>query len=357
MSEPKTYSEKRFSENIDAMRRLASGERRVLIRAHWPDRAADMNQVLFYHDSEAEIEFYVSLYNRMVEALEAGFDNVPFFRVDFGRMAWLMSVAYGCEVIEVGKLLNSKPRFHSLEAIAELTPPEPVHEHGFYPEIARRMREIERRFGPVPFVPSDTQSPIDVATEVVATEPFLLGMYDSPELVHKLLEMLAVSIGDVLEHQASVVSNWIGYGHDYPLPVGVHLSDDNAAFLSPEVYEEFAAPTIETLADRFGGVTLHCCMGYQQNLNVMSSVRGFLGFDPQPGYNDRELILSAIRDRGFWRIFSVPEDSDPLTVYKEAIDQTHDRAGLMLDVHGADRDSALRLATQVREYADEKGNS
>ncbi|MFW6313498.1 MAG: uroporphyrinogen decarboxylase family protein, partial [Spirochaetota bacterium] len=232
--------------------------------------------------------------------------------------------------------------------------PQPIQEHGLYPEITRRMQEIERRFGPVPFVPSDTQSPIDVATEIVATEPFLLGMYDSPDLVHSLLEMLAKSIGDILEYQATSVTNWIGYGHDYPLPLGVHLSDDNAAFLSPEVYQEFAAPTIETLAERFGGVTLHCCMGYQQNLEVMSNVRGFLGFDPQPGYNDREKILSAILDRGFWRIFSVPEGSDPLVVYKEAIDQTSSRAGLLLDVHRPDRDAALRLAEEVRDYAEQK---
>jgi uroporphyrinogen-III decarboxylase len=266
-------------------------------------------------------------------------------------MAWLMSTAYGCEVIEVGKLLNTKPRFHELAPVADLEAPQPIQECGLYPEVTRRIREVERRFGPVPFVPSDTQSPIDVATEVVATEPFLLGVYDEPELVHRLLNMLADSIGDILEYQASIVSNWIGYGHDYPLPIGVHLSDDNAAFLSPEIYEEFAAPTIEKLGDRFGGVTLHCCMGYQQNLQVMSSVRGFLGFDPQPGYNDRDAILSAILDRGFWRIFSVPEDADPYETYTTAIDQTRDRAGLLLDVHGPDRDSALRLAERVRTYS------
>lgn len=351
-TEPRVYDEATFASNVDRMRRLATGERLVLVRALWPDPSTEMNQVLFYHDFEAELRHYLSEYGRMVEAMEAGFDNVPFFRVDFGRMAWLMSTAYGCEIIEVGKLLNTKPRFGELAPIADLQPPTPVQDYGLYPEISRRMREIERRFGSVPFVPSDTQSPIDVATEIVSTEPFLMGMYDEPELVHRLLDMLTVSIGDILEFQASLVSNWIGYGHDYPLPAGVHLSDDNAAFLSPATYEEFAAPPIEALAKRFGGATLHCCMGYEQNLEVMSSIPGFLGFDPQPGYNDEEKILQAILDRGFWRIFSVPEGADAFETYAHAIDATRGRAGLLLDVHGPDRDSALRLATRVREYAD-----
>lgn len=349
--ELKTYDERRFASNVESMRLLASGDRRVLVRAHWREPGMELDQVRFRRDFEAEVTHYVRQFNQMVEAMHEGFDNVPFFRVDFGRMAWLMSAAYGCEVIEVGKLLNTKPRYHELEPVADLEPPKPIGEHGLYPEITKRMIEIERRFGPVPFVPSDTQSPIDVATEIVATEPFLLGMYDNPELVHRMLDLLADSIGDVLEHQASTVTNWIGYGHDYPLPVGVHLSDDDAAFLSPEVYREFAVPTIEKLGDRFGGVTLHCCMGYEQNLEVMSGVRGFLGFDPQPGHNDRGAVLSAILDRGFWRIFSVPEDVDPYTVYATAIDQTRGRAGLLLDVHGPDRDAALRLADRVRRHA------
>lgn len=351
-AEPKQYSESTFATNIDRMRRLARGEPLILVRALWPDPSTDMNQVLFYRDFEAEVRHYLSEYNRMVDAMEQGFDNVPFFRVDFGRMAWLMSAAYGCEVIEVGKLLNTKPRFAELAPIAELEPPTPIAENGLYPEITRRMREIERRFGPVPFVASDTQSPIDVATEVVATEPFLMGMYDEPELVNRLLSTLTKSIGDILEYQAGVVSNWIGYGHDYPLPAGAHFSDDNAAFLSPEIYRQFAAPPIEVLAKRFGGATLHCCMGYQQNLKAMSEIPGFLGFDPQPGYNDESLILEAILDRGFWRIFSTPEGSNPFEVYVRAIDATRDRAGLLLDVRGRDRDSSLALAAAVREYAD-----
>jgi hypothetical protein len=352
--EPKPYNETQFDANVDKMRRLALGERLVLIRVHWPDPTTDMNQVLFRHDFEAEIAHYLSQYNRMVEAMEAGFDNLPFFRVDFGRMAWLMSAAYGCEVIEVGKLLNTKPRFDDLGPIADLEPPTPVYDYGLYPEITRRMREIERRFGGVPFVPGDTQSPIDVATEIVATEPFLMGMYDNPELVHRLLSLLTDSIEEVLRFQAGLVSNWIGFGHDYPLPVGVHLSDDNAAFLSPAIYEEFAAPSIAELAKRFGGATLHCCMGYEQNLEAMSSIPGFLGFDPQPGFNSEEKIRDAILDRGFWRIFNVPEGEDPYETYTHAVDITAGRAGLFLDVRAEDRDSALRLAERVKSYAEER---
>lgn len=351
-TEPRLYNGAAFASNVERMKRLALGEPLILVRALWPDPNTEMNQVLFYHDFEAELRHYLSEFNRMVEAMGAGFDNVPFFRVDFGRMAWLMSAAYGCEIIEVGKLLNTKPRFDELAPIAELKPPKPIENYGLYPEITGRMKEIERRFGAVPFVPSDTQSPIDVATEIVATEPFLMGMYDEPELVHKLLDMLTTSIGDILEFQASVVSNWIGFGHDYPLPAGVHLSDDNAAFLSPATYAEYAAPPIENLAKRFGGATLHCCMGYEQNLEVMSAIPGFIGFDPQPGFNAEEKILNAILGRGFWRIFSVPDGADPFDTYAHAIDTTSGRAGLLLDVRGPDRDAALHLAERVREYAE-----
>ncbi len=349
--EPRQHSRARYAENYEAMQRLALGEKRVVIRAHWREANLEMDQVGFRHDFEAELEYYLAQYNQMVDALEAGYDNLPFFRVDFGRMAWLLSTAYGCEIIEVGKLLNTKPRFEDIQAASSVAPPRPAYEHGLYPEITKRMQEIERRFGDVPFVPSDTQSPIDVATQIVATEPFLMGMFDVPEKVHRLLSMITESIEEVLFHQRSLVTNWIGFGHDYPLPIGLHLSDDNAAFLSPATYKEFAVPTIERLAETYDGVTLHCCMGYEQNLDVMSRVKGFRGFDPQSGYNSDDAIVAAICGRGYRRVFTVPEGEEPYAYFAKTIERFADCAGLLLDVRGPDRDSALRLADQVRETA------
>jgi hypothetical protein len=332
------------------MTSLINGEKNILVNARWPV-ASKIDQGLFYDDFEREIRHYALHFNADVEAMEEGFDNIPYVRVDFGRVPWLLAIAYGCTPVRIGNLINAKPRFNSIPKPEDLVPAEQIYDHGYYPEIARRMQLIEERFGDLPFVPSDTQSPIDVATQLVDTQTLLMGIYDEPEAVRSLLAEIAEAIDTVLQKQRKAVHRWLGFGHDYPLPRGLHLSNDNAAFLSPDVYRAYVLPSIEPLAERYNGITLHCCMGYSQNLEVMSSCRGFLGFDPQVAYNPIDKIIPAISGRGFWRNHSIKPDDEALNTYKKIIDNAGDTCGLLMEVRGRDKDHALELAADVSDYA------
>jgi uroporphyrinogen-III decarboxylase len=251
----------------------------------------------------------------------------------------------------INGLINTKPRYHEAEQLFDIEKPKDITRAGYYGEIEKRMLEIVKRLGDVYFVPSDTQSPIDVLTEILQTEAAMLAMFDEPEALHYLLKMLTETIRDILVHQRSIVKNMIGYGHDYPIPYGVHLSDDNAAFLSPSTYGEFALPYNSELSRAFGGVTLHCCMNYRQNMKIMTETDGFLGFDPQTPFNPVDDIVDAITGKGFWRVWDRDRDIEPLEYYKDLIDRTGGRCGLLLDTSGACKDEALRLAYAVKDHA------
>ena len=351
-------SKDKIDANMAKMQKLLDREKNVLVKTTWPGPWRGFNQVECYHDFEKEFEFYVKNYNMDAEAADEGMDNIPFFRVDFGRVAYLIAIAYGCPVIEVNGLINAKPMItgdvndaYKLEYIPD------IENHGFYPEITRRMRLIQERLGDVGFVVSDTQSPNDVLTEVINSEICMVAMYDDPEPLHYLSDIITRSIEDICRYQGTVVNNLLGYGHDYPLPRGIHLSDDNAAFLSPSTYEEFVLPYNSRLALAFDGVTLHCCMGQKQNIKLMASTPKFQGFDPQVMYNPKEIIMDAITDNGFLRNWTVPEGRDPLDYYKEIIDMTDGKCGLMIDAGAPDKDGALRLGWEVKNYAAKKGRA
>jgi hypothetical protein len=341
--------------NIAKMKRLLDKHDDVMVKSLWPPPWEGFNQIKCYEDPEYEFKFYLNQYNMDSEAAKEGLDNIPYFRVDFGRVAYLQSIAYGCEVIMINGLINTKPRYTEAAQLFDIEKPNNIATAGFYGEIEKRMLEIVRRLGDVYFVPGDTQSPIDVLTEILHTEAAMIAMYDEPEALHHLLKMLTETIRDILKHQKSIVKNMIGAGHDYPIPYGVHLSDDNAAFLSPSTYEEFALPYNSELSNGFGGVTLHCCMKYAQNMKITTETEGFLGLDPQTPFNPIDDILEAITGKGFWRIWDRPKDIGPLEYYKDMIDRTKGRCGLLLDTNGPDRDSALRLAHAVKEYAVKRG--
>lgn len=345
-----------FAENVEKMVALTRGERKVMVKANWPVTAHTLDQSLFYQSFESELAYYIANFNMNVSAMQAGFDNIPYFRVDFGRVACLMAIAYGCApLIGFPAVANHYLVEDDLSRLWSIQKKENIQECGFYPEITKRMLEIRRRFGDVPFVPSDTQSPIDAASQVVDTSLLILGTYDAPEAVHYLLSILTESIAEITIFQASIAGNWLGSGHDYPLPKGIHLSDDNAAFLSPAVYRNFARPYNESLSDRFGGVTLHCCMGQKQNISVMAETRGLLGFDPQIAYNPLETILEAIHGKGFWRIWDYSNSTDVLETCRMLIDRTQDCCGLLLDISADTQTQALKLSEQVLEYANQVG--
>lgn len=349
-------NEGKIEKNKRSLDRLLSGEKGVLVKTEWTGgRFHIFDQPACFHDFETEFSLYLSYYNMLSEAADLGFDNIPFMRVDFSRVAYLMAIAYGCKPIDMGEVINAKPIVFEADDIYRIKKPERIWEEGFYPEITRRMRKIERRLGPVGFVSSDTQSPIDVLTEIVDMEEALCAMCDDGEPIHYLLDLLTQSIAEITRYQATVVSNWIGFGHDYPITRGIHLSDDNAAFLSPEIYRDFAKPYAERLAEEFGGVTLHCCMRYRQNIQVMSETRGFLGFDPQIAHHSGEEIF-PYAGNGFLRVFWLPE-GDPLTHYKRLIDESEGICGLMIEANGEDREDTLRLACAVKDYAVKSGRS
>ena len=326
-----------------------------MVKAEWTEgRYNEFNQPLCLHDFESEFKLYLSYYNMLSEAADRGFDNIPYMRVDFCRVAYLIAIAYGCKPIEIKNVINAKPIIFDIDDIYKIEKPQNIWEYGLYPEITRRIMEIEKRLGPVGFVSSDTQSPIDVLTEIVDAEEAMCAMFTDKESIHYLLDLLTQSIEEINRYQSTIVSNWIGYGHDYPITRGIHLSDDNAAFLSPGIYEEFAKPYAERLAKSFGGVTLHCCMRYGQNIEIMANTEGFLGFDPQLTYHREHEVFPYIKDKGYLRVFT-PQIGNLYEYYTDIIDKTENICGLMIEVFGNSKDETLRLAQKVKDYADKKG--
>lgn len=355
MNEYQPLSNEILLRNQASLKRLCDGEHNVIVKAEWNDSGnpAPIQPVLM-ENAELDLQRSAAYCEVLTQAAQSGLDNIPFARVDCGRIAYLIALAYGCEPVPKGTVVSARPLAKTAAEAALIKKPLHIEQCGLYPEILARMREFERRMGPVAFLPADTQSPFDVLTELIHMEDALLMLYDEPEVLHAVLQRITESIQEITEIQRQAVTNW-GFGNDYPISRGIHLSDDNAAFISPVVYREFCQPYVEQLSDHFHGVTLHCCMRYQQNIEVMSKTRGLMGMDPQPRFHESHEVLPYFGQVPFWRIFWIPDTEHPLAYYQSLIDQTEDICGLMIEVNGENRDDTLRLAHAVKEYAVRRG--
>lgn len=315
------------------------------------------NQVTAYENAEEEYNANVASYNALALAMNEGFDNIPSVRFDFFGVAYQMALAYGCPLVKNGGLIAAKPLYQSIDEVQpQNLKPERIHERGLYPIIIERIREFQQRYPQIPIAVSDNQSPIDVLTCILDAEEAMVGMYFDKEKIHFLLDDITQSILEINRHLEQTIQNFSCFRNNNGyIPRGIHLSDDNAAFISPDLYQEFAIPYSARLGEEFGGVNFHCCMGYEHNLQNIASTKGFMGFDPQRGHNDLDMILKALENGGVWELNNYPwqhqnytEDQTWQLVW-EALERAEGKMGLVVRLHSnKGNEEALRLGWEVK---------
>ncbi|HQL08873.1 MAG TPA: uroporphyrinogen decarboxylase family protein [Lentisphaeria bacterium] len=162
--------------------------------------------------------------------------------------------------------------------------------------------------GRVPICATDTQSPIDTATLIVDTSVLFTALYTAPGRVHALLQKITASVIAFTRTQAALLGEaWARPGHlsaSVRGGRGMALSDDNIVMMSPGHYSEFAVPYNEQIGRAFGGLSIHSCGNYEQQLPALLATEGLLqvdgafmkeAVDPHPNLNYR-LWRQAFKD-------------------------------------------------------------
>jgi len=120
-----------------------------------------------------------------------------------------------------------------------------------------------------------------------------------------------------------------------PLELGIRISDDTAAVMSPRSYREFGVPYNKRLSDAFGGIVVHSCGDIGHVLPAMLEIPGLRGIDLVAPQNDwrkvREITAgkAALCLRYYGWDFP---NSDPgnLFEYSRSLVEFFGRRGIML---------------------------
>jgi hypothetical protein len=340
---------------------LYNGKKGVVVTAnYYTGKYATPMQV--FKNMETEFEMVSDGYNVQANGLEQGFDNIPIIRMVSGCSTWTMAFAYGCKMIDCDEKISAQHLIKDIKDVYSLKKPENIASAGVYPIIEERILEFQRRYGNVLISSSDLQSPNDVLTEIMDTEEAIIAMYDEPEAIKHLLSMITESTKEKIYWQKSIINNYSGNKCFAYSPKGIFLADDNAAFLSPSIYEEFDRPYNEILSDEFGGVGLHCCMKFEQNIQLMADTKGFMDFDPQTDFNSIDIISKSLKGKNaIHQLNNAPfqknlhrEYSDEIML-KNAIDEMIEHSSIYCSVYGDTPDQAFDLAYKIKDYVAKKG--
>jgi uroporphyrinogen-III decarboxylase len=136
--------------------------------------------------------------------------------------------------------------------------------------------------GRYPIQMTDIQSPVDTAYLVWDSIAFMMAMYDHPQEVHYLMRLVTdLTIDFIREHRARSPEFIPCHYPDIWLPdgMGVAISDDALAVLSPQTYLEFALPYTNELSEEFGGVFIHTCGNFIHQFDNLKKVRELRGIN------------------------------------------------------------------------------
>lgn len=144
---------------------------------------------------------------------------------------------------------------------------------------------------------TDVQGPLDVAYLVWKSEEFMIGLLKHPQEAHVLMQKCTDLVIDFVTEQRRLIKS---LGAEFvpchyppiwmPDGLGITVSDDCAALLSPRVYEKFALPYLNQVSEAFGGVVVHSCGDFSHNLKNLEKVHNLRGIDFAVGEQSLEPI-------------------------------------------------------------------
>ena len=155
----------------------------------------------------------------------------------------------------------------------------------------------------IPISICDPNGPLLCASLVLKIDKFFMGLMLNKKELHYLIDLTTRVFIEFTERQLDILKNPAFPGHNYvnsKSVEGLCVSVDNLAQLSPDIIDEFSVPALEKIAERFGGVYVHSCGNWMNNVDTVLKIKGLKGlnFHGSPAEMDPEVVLRKIKKSG-----------------------------------------------------------
>jgi hypothetical protein len=233
----------------------------------------------------------------ILRIMELPGDTVPVFWPDMGTIA-LASVFGGTLLREAESNLNwIEPIFSSLDEAQSLEMPDALSGQ-VKVEFDRCRRWRDLTDGRWPVSPPDMQGPVSMASMLVDQSQLIVGMFEKPDVVRRILRICTDVILNVLERYAEEFGETLAHStwpHVwFPREYGTMLTQDSIPSLSPALYRDFELPLVKELSEKTGGLYIHCCGSFEYALDGLREVPNIIGVDHAYPHSHAEVILEKL---------------------------------------------------------------
>lgn len=128
--------------------------------------------------------------------------------------------------------------------------------------------------GRMPIHVVDMQGPFDASAQLCGYDNLILMAYDDPDRYHRLLTLMSDAFVAFWQLQKEILGNlFVGthlFGWDW-IPEGnrATLSMDSLVMFSPDFFEEFVLPHLQSISDRLGSLVVHSCGDFRHMIPVL----------------------------------------------------------------------------------------
>ncbi len=304
----------------------------------------------YYDDDEAELAWNVRYHQERAEVYDYGMPNV---KPNIGIS--VMAAAFGCEYTvnnEADPWVTPLIREANAAEVYQLKKPD-LEQNPIYQKALERIDYIQAHTA-LPLRLVNVPSPLVTASLIWEYTPFIEATILHPEEVHALLEIVTEATIEYVQLQLNHITNLHTMGHEMwyiPRDVGVRISDDTAALLSPKAYREFGVRYNAKISEVFGGIVIHSCGDLRHVLPVMLETPGVRGLDITIPQNSKWDVVkqavgkTALNLRHFY--WDHEHAGVDLAEYTRTLIETFGRRGIFIQTSAPSAPEAVALGQQL----------
>ena len=290
--------------------------------------------VQYWEDPAVMLEFQTDYFTEHMANVND--DMIPYFMPWFGT--GVLASGFGCKTKHAtgngdDPAVVSCP-VEKPSDVARLKQPDP-NQDGLMPK-ALSFIEYARKHGDLPVGPTDLNSPLCTAAQICGYDNLFVWMYEEPNLVHDLMEMITEAfikwvklqkeyIGEPLNQSNALQGVWSPEG------IGVWISDDDLVSVSPGLYEEFVVPYYSRLFNEFEGGSLHYCGVGTHHLDNFGKITGLRAINNSP-MGKAEAFRKLVEGKPKGTLIQIQDSApeNPKEYYGMLFSEVRDFTGIMV---------------------------
>ena len=250
----------------------------------------------FHSDHAAELAWNVDFHRRREGVYDYGMPNIkPNQGIN------IVAAAFGCECTvndEADPWVKPLIRDDNVQDVHALQVPDPRTS----PVFRRAWERVDylQSHSALPLRLVNVPSPLVTASLIWEYTSFITATLLHPREVHVLMEKVTEATIAYLHEQLARIRSLHTMGHEMwhiPREVGVRVSDDTAAVMSPNLYREFGVRYNGMISRALGGIVVHSCGEVKNVVAPMMETEGLRGLDLTIPQADWESVRAAAAGR------------------------------------------------------------